>query len=149
MCDFRLSQVTTNHAVLRNPAQCSLIKFTNASDLLPPQYLLKTTAEGSSETTCRNSRTYVISSYVFTLQNTLKKNIFETHRFFIVGMKVQRDEGTGKVLRAITQLAVLLGYTLSGCSMMEYDKVKVTPEQATKAQRGSRCIALLFLQPPR
>ena len=26
-------------------------------------------------------------------------------------------------------------------------KVKVTLEQATKAQRGSRCIALLFLQP--
>ena len=28
-------------------------------------------------------------------------------------------------------------------------KVKVTLEQATKAQRGSRCIALLFLQPRR
>jgi len=26
-------------------------------------------------------------------------------------------------------------------------KVKFTLEQATKAQRGSRCIALLFLQP--
>ena len=26
-------------------------------------------------------------------------------------------------------------------------KVKVTPKQATKAQRGSRCTALLFLQP--
>jgi len=32
----------------------------------------------------------------------------------------------------------------------EYDvKVKVTLEQATKAQRGSRGIALLFLQPQR
>ena len=28
-------------------------------------------------------------------------------------------------------------------------KVKFSPEQATKAQRGSRCIALLFLQPRR
>jgi hypothetical protein len=28
-------------------------------------------------------------------------------------------------------------------------KVKFTLEQATKAQRGSRCIALLFLQPRR
>ena len=28
-------------------------------------------------------------------------------------------------------------------------KVKVSLEQATKAQRGSRCIALLFLQPRR
>ena len=28
-------------------------------------------------------------------------------------------------------------------------KVKVSIEQATKAQRGSRCIALLFLQPQR
>ena len=26
-------------------------------------------------------------------------------------------------------------------------KVKVTLEQATKAQRGKRCMALLFLQP--
>jgi hypothetical protein len=25
--------------------------------------------------------------------------------------------------------------------------IRFTPEQATKAQRGSRCIALLFLQP--
>ena len=28
-------------------------------------------------------------------------------------------------------------------------KVKFSLEQATKAQRGSRCIALLFLQPQR
>jgi hypothetical protein len=26
-------------------------------------------------------------------------------------------------------------------------KVKFTPQQAMKAQRGSRCIALIFLQP--
>jgi hypothetical protein len=33
--------------------------------------------------------------------------------------------------------------------MMAKVKVKFTLEQATKAQRGSRCIALLSLQPQR
>ena len=46
-------------------------------------------------------------------------------------------------------IIVMLDPTKSNRSIICKDKVKFTLEQATKAQRGGRCSAVLFLQPRR
>ena len=71
---------------------------------------------------------------------------------YIVGVHMNTNvympiKGAGLASQATVSLHVLVEVYLQ--SFLTFGKVKLSLEQATKAQRGNRCITLLFLQPRR
>ena len=96
---------------------------------------------------------FICNHYLVCLHSD-KKQYGAPHKAVFTALKLINElrefEHQNSLLQKQASVLLVLGsVAISFDWIIQKVKIKVTLELATKAQRGSRCIALLFLQPRR